>query len=159
MNSLSSLALVGLLALGLATPAFAQDKAAITATEGPEIVRNVDDLVDVMRPEDPDVTDTVLLFTNRAGTSHRVKCVAFNKNGAAVGRAWLAVPRLGLRYALASDIANDLDFVGSVQCYVGANVIGSSVLVAAGEVSDLPVENGAMTGFGRRILFPVVATY
>ncbi len=158
-------ALLGLaLATLLAAPALAQElsaKPATTAADGPEIVRDASDLVDVVRPdiEDKDVTDTVFVFTNRAPRADRVKCVAFNKNGRAVGRAWLRVPGLGLRYAFASDVANDLDFVGQVQCYVGSDVIGSALLLAAGELTDLPTDNGAMTNVGRRILFPVAATY
>jgi hypothetical protein len=101
----------------------------------------------------------VLIFTNKTNTRRPVKCVAFGKNGDPVGRAWLRVPGLGLRYAFASDIANNLDFVGHVQCYVGADVIGSSLLLAGGQVTDLPVDNGAMVSTGRRILFPVAATY
>ena len=152
----------GLLATGLlvASSAVAQE---ITAVEdGPEIVRDAATLVDVIRPrpEDPDVTDTVLIFTNQALTRSRVKCVAFEQNGNPVGRAWLRVPGLGLRYALASDVANGLDFVGHVRCFVGEGIVGSALLLAAGELSDLPVRNGDVSSrHGRRILFPVVATY
>jgi hypothetical protein len=160
--SFSIRALLGLaLATLLASPGLAATAEQLVAAEGPEIVRDASDLVDVVRPdiEDKDVTDTVLLFTNKTSAAKRVKCIAFNKNGRAIGRAWLSVPGFGLRYAFASDVAHDLDFVGHVQCYVGADVIGSSLLLAGGQVTDLPVDNGAMTSQGRRILFPVAATY
>lgn len=146
----------------LATPIAAQDLATTEADIGPEIVRDAATLVDVVRPhpDDPDVTDTVLIFTSKSQSRGRALCKAFDKNGNTVGRAWLQVPGRGLRFALASDIANDLDFVGSVQCWASTNLIGSAVLLAAGELSDLPVENGRFrTERGRRVLFPVVATY
>ena len=117
--------------------------------------------MDVVRPhpDDPDVTDTVLIFTSKARSRGRALCKAFDKNGNTVGRAWLHVPGLGLRFALTSDIANDLDFVGSVQCWASTNLIGSAVLLA-GVITDLPVENGRFSAVrGRRMLFPVVATY
>ena len=69
------------------------------------------------------------------------------------------MPGLGLRYAFASDVANGRDFVGQVQCYVEADITGSSLLLAGGQVTDLPVDNGTMTHTGRRILFPLTATY
>lgn len=152
---------LGLIAAGLlaASPITAQE---IAADDGPEIVRDAATLVDVMRPrpDEQDVTDTVLIFTNKSTTRARVLCKAFDKNGKPVGRAWLGVPGLGLRYALASDVAHDLDFVGSVQCFAATNIIASAVLLAAGELSDLPVENGRFSSLaGRRVLFPVVATY
>ncbi len=144
----------------LASPVVAQE---LTATDvGPEIVRDAATLVDAIRPhpDDPDVTDTVLIFTSKAQDRGRAVCKAFGKNGNVVGRAWLHVPGLGLRFALASDIANDLDFVGSVHCWASTNLIGSAVLLAAGELSDLPVQNGRFSALrGRRVLFPVVATY
>ena len=155
-------ALLGLaLASLLATPILAVSASQLMTADGPEIVRDAADLVDVVRPdiEDKDVTDTVLIFTNKTSARRPVKCIAFDKNGQAVGRAWLRVPGLGLRFAFASDIAHNLDFVGQVQCYVGADVVGSSLLLAGGQVTDLPVENGAMISTGRRILFPVAATY
>ena len=150
-----------LLCLGFfaAAPSASQD---LAADDGPEIVRDADSVVDWIRPQphDPDVVDTVLLFTNQGRFSGRVRCKAFDKNGAAIGRAWLAVPALGLRYALASDVAGDRDFVGHVQCFVDANVVGTAVLLAAGELSDLPVQNGFLRkDVSRRIRFPVVATY
>ena len=144
----------------LASPVAAQE---LTATDvGPEIVRDAATLVDVIRPhpDDPDIADTALIFTSKSQSRGRAVCRAFDKNGNVVGRAWLKVPGLGLRYALASDIANDLDFVGSVQCWASTNLIGSAVLLAAGELTDLPVENGRFSAVrGRRVLFPLVATY
>ena len=153
---------LALLALGLllSTPAVAQE---LAADDGPEIVRDARALVDVIRPHpqpDPDSTDTVLVFTSKSNQGGKALCKAFNQNGRAVGRAWLRVPGLGLRFATASDIAGDLDFVGSIQCFATTNLIGSAVLLAGGEVSDLPVENGRLSAAnGRRVLFPVVATY
>ena len=150
---------LGLLAALLFLPSLASAQA-VSAADGPMVARDADTLVDVMRPDDPDVTDTVLIFTNLGNQGGRVLCRAFDKHGRNVGRAWLAVPKLGLRYAIASDISHDVDFVGSVQCFVAADVVGSAVLLAAGELSDLPVVNGdERAPTPRRIAFPVVATY
>ena len=105
--------------------------------------------------DDVDVADTALVFTNLSGRNARVKCVAFGKNGAPLGRAWLRLPALGLRYLLASDLSNDRDFVGHAQCAVAAGVKGSALFLGPG-LTDLPVLNPDGPG---RVRFPLVATY
>ena len=125
---------------------------------GVQIVRDATDLAIDLRPrpvDDVDVADTALVFTNLGARGSRVKCVAFGKNGAPVGRAWLKLPALGLRYLLASDLSNDRDFVGHAQCAVAAGVKGSAIFLGPG-LTDLPVLNPAAPG---RVRFPLVATY
>lgn len=125
---------------------------------GVEILRDATDLSIDLRPrpvDDLDVADTALVFTNLGARASRVKCVAFGKNGAPVGRAWLKLPALGLRYLLASDLSSDRDFVGHAQCAVAAGVKGSAIFLGPG-LTDLPVLNPAGPG---RVRFPLVATY
>ena len=140
----------------IAPNAGAQESAA--PDRGPEIVRDAVELTRELRPrpvDDVDVADTALVFTN-TGLPARVYCAAFNKQGERVGRAWLKIPRLGLRYMLASDLSNDTDFVGHVQCSTGSRVKGSAVFLGPG-FSDLPVQQ-VERGVGR-MLFHLVATY
>ncbi|MEE2679881.1 MAG: hypothetical protein VX546_14965 [Myxococcota bacterium] len=130
-----------------------------TGDAGVEISRDASDLPREFQPrppEDADVADTALVFTNEGVTPMRVRCVGFNKNGRIVGRAWVGVPKLGLRYLLASDLSNGRDFVGQVQCAAPPQIRGSAVLLGQ-NVTDLPVVQTGDT-FGR-LRFPVVATY
>jgi hypothetical protein len=52
-----------------------------------------------------------LVFTNLGNRPTSVKCVGFDKNGTPIGRTATRIPPLGVRYVLASDISNGLDFV------------------------------------------------
>jgi hypothetical protein len=128
------------------------------ADAGDEVVRDTARLTDELRPrphDDVDVADTAMTFTNLTGHNTRVLCAGFNKNGRVIGRKWLRVPRLGLRYLLASDLSRDADFVGHVQCAARAGVIGSAVFLGP-DITDLPAINPDGPG---RIRFPLVATY
>jgi len=125
------------------------------------ISREVDTLPDDIepKPEDPDSTDTALVFSNLARTDGAVHCVAYNKNGEAIGRSKTELPPLGLRYIRASDISNSEDFVGQVHCRSRSHVIGSVVFIGAG-LTDLPARNHRI-GKSRwsRIQFPLVVHY
>jgi hypothetical protein len=123
-----------------------------------DVAREIDTLPDEIEPtpEDSDVADTALVFTNMSRSTSAVQCVAFNKNGRPIGRTRTVVPPLGLRYVLASDMSNGVDFVGQVQCAPRGRVIGSVVFIGPA-VTDLPVRNGKL---GKsRIRFPLVAHY
>jgi hypothetical protein len=130
----------------------------ISEIEVVTISRDIDTLPSEIepQPEDPDLADTALVFTNMDRRSAGVICVGFNKNGRAVGRTATRIPPLGLRYVLASDISNGVDFIGQVQCSPRGNVVGSVVFIGPA-VTDLPVRNGKL---GKsRIRFPLVAHY
>jgi len=130
-----------------------------TADAGVEITRDPADLPHVLQPqspEDADVADTVLVFTNESSSPMRVRCEGFNKNGRPVGRAWVAIPNRGLRYIMASDLSRGRDWVGQVHCHGSAQVRGTAVLLGR-NLTDLPAIQ-ARDGFGR-LRFPVVATY
>ncbi|MBW2420513.1 MAG: hypothetical protein JRH19_18370 [Deltaproteobacteria bacterium] len=155
-NAGSAALCAALWSLTLAPIAGAQKLTAVDP--GPEIVRDTAALSHDLRPrpiDDPDVADTALIFTNK-GSDARVFCVGFDKEGDPVGRAWLKLPRLGLRYMLASDLSHDRDFVGHVQCSAPGQVKGSSVFLGPG-LTDLPVIQ-TKRGVGR-MTFLLVATY
>jgi len=124
-----------------------------------DIDRDGAELIEEMRvrPDDRDVADTALVFTNFSNQRQHILCVGFDKHGNAVGRVRVVVPRLGLRYVLASDLADDLDFIGSAQCGADASVKGTAVFLGPG-LTDLPVQQvqGERAG---RMRFPLVATY
>lgn len=109
------------------------------------------------RPDDVDRVDTALVFTNSGWGSKRVRCVAFDDDGRAVGRVRLSVPSQGLRYVLASDLSDGRDFVGSAQCSSSGHITGSAIWLGPG-ITDLTVRQGALDGW-TRIRFAVVATY
>jgi hypothetical protein len=147
-------ALAGFLLLA---PAVAAQSLA-SADIGSEIVRDADTLRDELRPrpvDEPDVADTALIFTNLSGNAARVLCVAFDRNGEPVGRRWLSVPKLGLRFVLASDFSDGRDFVGHAQCSVPARMKGSAIFLGP-DITNLNVIQPWRAG---RIRFPVVATY
>ncbi len=149
-----------LLAAGAASAqtAFRAAKAAV-ANPGIEVDRDARELQAEIRPrpDEPDVADTALVFTNVGGRDQMVKCVGFDSDGHPVGRIWLKLPALGLRYALASDLSRDRDFIGSAHCSGGANVVGSVVLLGP-DLTDLPVLQPKV-GQSGRIRFPLVATF
>lgn len=125
---------------------------------GTEIVRDAGALRDELRLRDldTDIADTALVFTNLGANATRVKCVAYDGDGQAIGRAWVGVPRLGVRYLLASDLANGADFIGQVQCSARKNIRGTAVFLGGG-ITDLPSMHP--TRNRGRIRFPLVATY
>lgn len=128
-----------------------------TADDGVEIDRTSAELGDELRPRDVDrdIADTALVFTNFSGTSARVRCVAYDRDGHAVGRAWVGVPALGVRYLLASDFANGADFIGHARCGTSRAVRGTAVFLGGG-ITDLPaIQPRPYSG---RIRFPLVAT-
>jgi hypothetical protein len=140
----------------LAPVAGAQDVS--SEADGVEITRDADALRDELhpRPMDHDVADTALVFTNFANSAQRALCVAYDKNGQPVGRAWTRVPPLGLRYILASDLSDGADFVGHAQCGASRHLKATSVFLGPG-ITDLPVHQPRVA-YGR-IQFPLVATY
>ena len=145
-----------LLALLLPAAGFAQDS---VEYDPPEVEINRDDVqlqVEIDRP-DRDLVDTALIFSNLNISPTRVGCRAYNADGEVVGRGYTHVPPTGLRFILASDLANDLDFVGQVHCTAAGRVIGTSVLLAPGAITDLTARQVRL-GRGRTI-FPVAASY
>ncbi|MFP8882363.1 MAG: hypothetical protein AAEJ52_12735 [Myxococcota bacterium] len=145
-------------ALVLSASSAAAGSALDAAGDGIEINRDSAELRDELRPRDVDrdIADTALVFTNLGGNHVRVRCVAFDGNGRAIGRAWLRVPALGVRYLLASDLADGVDFIGHAQCATLSVVKGTAVLLGA-DVTDLPsMQPDSLYG---RIRFPLVATY
>jgi hypothetical protein len=137
--------------------ASAQEDVAATI-EWIEIDRDAVALQDELRVRDidRDVADTALVFTNLGGLDARVRCVAFDRNGRPIGRAWVKLPSLGLRYVLASDISRNRDFIGHAQCGAPATVEGTAVFLGPG-LTDLP--SIQPTGNYGRIRFPLVTTY
>jgi len=132
--------------------------AALSTDDGVEIVRDGIELRDELLPRDidHDIADTALVFTNLGGRVSRVRCVAYDANGQPIGRAWLRVPALGVRFMLASDMANGSDFIGHAQCGALNAVRGTAVFLGGG-VTDLPSMQPRR--FDGRIRFPLVATY
>ena len=153
--TLSSLALVLLVATGAA----AQEATSGSSPDGDrtQIERPAAELSDFIdrRHDDRDIVDTAMVFTN-AGDPSIVRCLARSGDGREVGRTWLKVPRQGLRFILASDIAHGVDFIGSVACSTHARVTGSALLVGA-ELTDLPTHRVALGG-AVRLSFPLVIT-
>ncbi len=130
----------------------------VRALDISEIARPIDQLPDELepRPEDPDVADTALVFTNIYNRAARVRCVAFDKQGEAIGRTSTRIPPRGVRYVLASDMSDGEDFVGQVQCIPYGRIVGSAVFIGPG-LTDVPVRTGKI---GKsRIYFPLVAHY
>ncbi len=131
------------------------------AEEGVEIIRDAIELRGILetRPLDLDITDSVLVFTNTGPVPVRIDCIAFDHNGARVGRAWLRVPKRGLRFVTASDISNNADFIGLSQCSTGGHATkGSAFLLGPDGVTNLPVEQVSIGG-RLHIQVPVTATY
>ena len=123
-----------------------------------ELERDAAELADALRdrPTDPDVADTALVFTNFEAERQRVLCAGFDANGAVVGWAHTAIPGHGVRYLLASDLSQGLDYVGHAQCAATRWVRGTAIFLGPG-LTDLP--STAVRGRFGRIKFPLVATY
>ena len=128
----------------------------LQAVDEVEIARELDTLPsDIAPPSDPDVADTVLLFTNFSSYRAAVKCIGFDRSGTPIGRSLTRIPALGVRYLLASDISNGLHYIGHVQCAKHGRVEGTAIFIGPG-LTDLPVMN---RGSKSRIRFPFVAHY
>ncbi len=156
-----SLCLPAVCALLAAPGAFAQDAVSNEATQEIQVDRDarvLKDQIDAARRHDVDTTDTALVFTNNGRMRARILCLGFDHNGNTVGRAVTALPKLGLRYILASDLSMGADFIGSVQCSSPGHVTGSAVFLAPGAITALQVKQGEHAG-QIRIRFPVVASY
>ena len=115
------------------------------------------DRIDLPPDPDRDVADTAIVITNLANRRGVACCVAFDYEGKPAGRGRVRVPPRGLRWLLASDISNDVDFVGSAQCFLSGEMLGSAIFLGRG-ITDLPVHQRAV-GRANRIAIPVVAHY
>lgn len=153
-----------LLLLAAAPAALAQDatgfdRTAVRSMDAVEVDRDGAALIDALRvrPEDRDGADTALVFTSYSPRRERVICAAFDRNGRLVGKTATTLPPHGVRYVLASDLAEDLDFVGSAQCGTHASVKGTAVFLGPG-LTDLPVRQVRASGIGR-MAFPLIATW
>ena len=134
----------------------------VLADDGVEVIRDIDELPDLLRPIDQrpvderDIIDTALLFTGAGNEVSVVRCVAFGRNGQRLGAAWLRVPGKSLRFMLASDLVNDLDFLGSVHCHSGGRVIGSEVVIGLINTDIDVIQNPGATR--STIIYPVVVS-
>jgi hypothetical protein len=159
-NSLGTKALFMLL-LGLLLPVSAWSQAVSPVDvsfdgEEVDIVRDASELRDQIDRPDRDLVDTALVFSNLGQEHARVGCAAFDANGETVGRILMRVPARGLRFALASDLSNSVDFVGHVECRTDLRVMGSAILLAPSSITDLSAKKIRRAGV---TIFPVVATY
>ena len=157
-SKLAGLVLAGCVT-GLGAPAaLAQEVAAVSEVR--DIERTADELRDrIEQPPRPDVdvADTAVVLTNLAYERAVATCAAFDQGGNLLGRARVRIPRMGLRWLLASDLSDDADFVGSAHCFVTGRVAGTAVFLGPG-ITDLPV-HPATIGGGQRIVIPLVAHY
>ena len=134
----------------------AADFDADTLDEG----RTSDELETDLRPvdRDPDAVNTALTFNNTSDRRGIVVCAAYDGDGNLLGTKAAHIPARGLRYLLASDIANGVDFVGTAECKSRSRIRGSAVLLAPGALTDLDVRHR-----GRRrvtyLSYPLVASF
>jgi hypothetical protein len=146
-----------LVAFGLLLPSLGSaQRVSFPDIDGVEVARDATDLRDEVDRPDRDIVDTVLAFTNLGQGAARVSCVAFAANGEPVGSIWISVPANGMRFALASDISGSRDFTGHARCRTGPRVLGTSVLLAPGAITDLSVRQIRRPGM---TIFTVIATY
>lgn len=137
----------------------AQDE--VSVEDGVEITRDADELRKRIadRTMDPDSVHTALVFTNTGGGRSLIRCIGYNHNGRAVGRAWLRVPTRGLRFILTEDLSHDRDFIGLVKCQTAQHSTkGSAFLLAPYAITDLPAEDSSAGGV-LTLTFPVTAHY
>ena len=145
-----TLLLLGLAALLTPSPAAGQSLEPVEV----ELDRTAAELREVLdRPVDEDTFDTALVFTNTGRSDRRIVCRGFDDDGNPVGRIAVKVPGLGLRFILASDVSNDTDFLGQVQCGPRGRIVGSAYLLGAGPLTKVSARNRST-----RIVFPVVLT-
>jgi len=158
--SAAALPVACLLVLGMSASASAQEAVQIPAIV--DFERDAVQLRDRIErpPVDPDLADTAVVLTNGGNTRAYAVCWAFDGDGKPLGRTRLKIPALGLRWALASDLSNDVDFIGSVRCYVSGNVHGTAVFFGPG-ITDLPTRPVPQVSAvnGHRLEFPLVAHY
>ena len=112
---------------------------------------------DAMR-HDTDVANTALVFNNTGNSEAVVYCRAFGPDGRALGRKVARIPKKGLRYLRASDLAGGADFIGSATCTTRVRVVASAVFLAPGVLTNLDVvQLGPWDD--STIRFPLIATY
>ncbi len=149
-----------LMAMAIAAPVAAVEVQPIEqiAVAEVEVSRNADELQAVLRPHpDLDIVNTVLVFNNALRATAVVRCVAYGANGRPLGRVKVKIPGNGLRFILASDLANGRDFIGSARCSSVGKIIPSAFIVGRG-LTDAPVKS--TQGWpGTKMHFPVVVTY
>ena len=145
-----------LLAMLFAAAAATAQEDDLAMDDAVEIDRPVAELPHDLRPvpEDADRIETVLIFTNTGRHPVRVRCIAFNRAGRALGRIKTHVPALGLRHVLGEDVSHGTAYIGQVQCTSSAPLVPSAVLVGVA-VENLNVKGN---GASRRIVFPVVVS-
>ena len=149
-----------LMATAIAAPVAAAEALSIEqiAVAEVEVTRSADELQAVLRPHpDLDIVNTVLVFNNALRATTVVRCVAFGHNGRPLGRAKLKVPGNGLRFLLASDLANGRDFIGSAICKAKGKVVPSAFIVGRG-LTDAKAKS-RFDWPGTRMRFPAVVTY
>ena len=151
----AAIAVAGLIGAFVVPTASAQD-----VNVARDIERDATSLKDrIETPPDPerDVADTAIVITNLGNHRGVALCAAFDYDGHPVGRARVRVPALGLRWLLASDISNDVDFIGSAHCFIRGHMLGTAIFLGPG-ITDLPVHQTNVAG-AFRIVIPVVAHY
>ncbi len=139
-----------LLTMVVAAPTTAQELQAqdLSVLNEVEVNHGGDRLEAVLRPHpDIDVTDTALVFNNALRRTTVVRCVAFGRNGRPLGKVRTKVPGNGMRFILASDLADDLDFIGSAHCWARGRVVPSAFIVGPGMLTDTPAK-ATVTGRG-----------
>ncbi len=137
MNSKYTLSVLVACMLLLGAVATAQEPLSL---EGVEVAHEATELQDLLRTHpDRDLVDSALVFTNNSLRPVRIGCRAFDGDGHVVGKVWLGVPARGLRFALASDLSDGYDFIGSARCWsTGRGVTGSAFLLKPLAITDLP---------------------
>ena len=155
-NSLGTKAILMLL-VGLLLPVSAWSQA-ITPVDVEEldVVRDAAELREEIDRPDRNSVNTALVFSNLGRGDAVVGCAAFDSDGDTVGRILMRVPAHGLRFALASDLSQSVDFVGHVECRTGPRVMGSAILLAPSSITDLSARQVRRSGV---TIFPVAATY
>ncbi|MCF6355170.1 MAG: hypothetical protein L3J26_08740 [Candidatus Polarisedimenticolaceae bacterium] len=129
------------------------------AVDEVEVTRGADELQAVLRPHpDLDVVNTVLVFNNVLSATVVVRCVAYGVNGRPLGKInKVKIPGNGLRFILASDLANGRDFVGSTLCHSEGKIVPAA-FIAGRILTDTPAKT--THGWpGTKIRFPTVVTY
>ncbi len=145
---------VTLMAMAGAAPAAAEGTAVhdLRMLNEIEVKHNLNELEAVLRPRpDIDLTDTALVFNNALRHTTVVRCVAFGRNGHPLAKVRTIVPGNGLRFILASDLADGLDFIGSARCWARGKVVPSAFIVGPSMLTDAP----AKAAFSRRDPVPV----
>lgn len=149
-----------LMAAAIAAPVAAVETLSIEqiAVAEIEVNRGADELQAVLRPHpDRDIVNTVLVFNNTLRATTVVRCVAYGANGRPLGRVKVKIPGNGLRFVLASDLANGIDFIGSVRCSARGKVVPTAFIVGRG-LTDTKAK-ARFDWAGTWMRFPAVVTY